>query len=127
MTSGYNWRANDPRTEQLEKFGKVSEWPRASRSSSHVGGTSGHNNNSLVVLGLACWWLSLVWLGAGASGGCAPGVGALRWLVGLGSLLCFPFRGRRPEDQFSSVGIPLLFWDFGSLHQKHRESAGPWL
>ena len=33
---------------------------------------SGHTLCSPVVLGLACWWLSLVWLGAGASGGCAP-------------------------------------------------------
>ena len=74
-----NWRATDPRTEQLEKFGKVSEWPRASRSSSHVGGMSSHAFFSPVVLGLACWWLSLVWLGAGASGACAPGAGLWVW------------------------------------------------
>ena len=56
----------------------VSEWPRASHSSSHVGGMSGHSLCSPVVLGLACWWLSLVWVGTGASGGCAPGAGAFR-------------------------------------------------
>ena len=31
---------------------------------------SGHCPKTLVVLGCACWWLSLVWLGAGAFGGC---------------------------------------------------------
>ena len=31
---------------------------------------SGHSLNSPFVLCCACWWLSLVWLGAGASGGC---------------------------------------------------------
>ena len=61
----------------------VSEWPRASHSSSHVGGMSGHTRNSLVVLGCACWWLSLGWLGAVASGGGVLGSGASRWLVGL--------------------------------------------
>ena len=65
-----NWRAIVPRTELLGLFGSVSKWPRASRSSSHVGGMSGHTLNSPVVLGCACWWLSLVWLGAGASSGC---------------------------------------------------------
>ena len=81
---------------------------------------SGHILNSHVALGLACWWLSLVWLGAGASGGCAPGAGAFCWLVGLGFLFCGP----RPKDRFSSAGIPSMLWDFGSLQQKHRESAG---
>ena len=38
-----------------------SEWPRASCSSSHVGGMSGHTANSLVALVSACWWLSLGW------------------------------------------------------------------
>ena len=59
----------------------VSEWPRASRSSCHVGGMSRHDPNSPVALGRACFWLSLVWLGAGAS----------RWLVGLGVLFSVPF------------------------------------
>ena len=58
-----------------ESYVLVSEWPRASHSSSPVGGMSGHVLNSPVVLGCACWWLSLVWLGAGAFGGCAPGAG----------------------------------------------------
>ena len=37
-----------------------SVWRRASHSSSRVGGMSGHTLCSPVVLGLACWWLSLV-------------------------------------------------------------------
>ena len=81
-----------------------------------VGGMSGRTFCSLVALGLACWWLSLLWLDAGASGGCALGAGAFCWLVGLGFLFCGP----RPKDRFSSTGIPSMFWDFGSLHQKHR-------
>ena len=36
---------------------------------------SGHSLNSPVVLGCACWWLSLFWLGAGASGSFVPGAG----------------------------------------------------
>ena len=48
----------------------TSQWPRASLSSSHMGGMSGHSLKTSVVLCCACWWLSLVWLGAGASGGC---------------------------------------------------------
>ena len=36
---------------------------------------SGHSLNSPVVLGCACWWLSLFWLGAGASGSLVPGAG----------------------------------------------------
>ena len=75
----------------------ISEWPWASHSSSHVGGMSGHTLKSPVVSVRACWWLSLVWLGAGASGGCAPGVGASRWLVGLGFLFRFPLRVCRPQ------------------------------
>ena len=39
-------------------------------------GMSGHILNSPVVLGCACWWLSLVWLGAGASGSFVPGAGS---------------------------------------------------
>ena len=81
-------------------FGFVSVWPRASNSSSHVGGMSGHTPKSPVVLGRACWWLSLVWLGAGAFCGCAPGAGAFRWPVGLGFLFRYLLRGRRPEDRF---------------------------
>ena len=80
-----NWRAIVPRTELLGKFGFVSKWPRASRSSSHVGGMSGHSLNSPVVLGCACWWLSLFWLGAGASGSFVPGAG---W---WGCVCLFPF------------------------------------
>ena len=90
------------------------------------------DKNSPVALGCACLWLSLVWLGAGASGGCGPGVGASRGLVGLGFLFPFPFvraLTRRPP-LFSQVSLWLritagtqyvsMFWDFGSLHQKHR-------
>ena len=57
-----------------------------------------------VVLGCANWWLSLVWLGAGASGACSPGVGVSRWPVGFW-LFLFPFRGRRPEHRSVGVGI----------------------
>ena len=116
----------------------ISEWPRASHSSSHVGGISGHTLKSPVVFVCACCWLSLVWLGAGASGGCAPGVGASRWLVGLGFLFRFPLRclsppvlplvpfrfgGVRPQNRqsfFDRYPLFSMFWDFGSLHQKHR-------
>ena len=84
----------------------VSAWPWASRSSFHVGGMSGHTvKNSPIALGCACLWLSLVLLGAGVSGGCGPGVGASRWLVGLGVLFPFPFAKaptRRPA-LFSQV------------------------
>ena len=62
-----------------------SEWPRASCSSSHVGGMSGHTANSLVALVSACWWLSLVWLGAGASGICFLVFLALVLLACLGA------------------------------------------
>ena len=62
---------------------------------------SGHYPKTPLVLGCACWWLSLVWLGAGASGGC------LFFLAGLWVfwLFRFPFRGRRPEDRSEGVGI----------------------
>ena len=63
----------------------VSEWPRASCSSSHVGEMSGHTTNSLVALGSACWWLLLVWLSAGASGVCFLVFLALVLLAGLGA------------------------------------------
>ena len=63
----------------------VSEWPRASSSSSHVGEMSGHTANSLGALGSACWWLSLVWLGAGASDVCFLVFLALVLLAGLGA------------------------------------------
>ena len=84
---GLSGRTNGRPTQEAAKFEScvlVSEWPRASRSSSHVGGMSGHVPNSPVALGGACWWLSLVWLGARA-----PGLGVWRWLVGL--WLRFPF------------------------------------
>ena len=93
-----NWRAIDPRTELLGKFGQVSEWPQPSHSSFLVRGMSGHYPKTPVVLGCACWWLSLVWLGAGASGGC--------WCFSLPcGLFRFPFRRRRPEDWSEGVGI----------------------
>ena len=49
-----------------------------------------------------------------------------RWcfLIACGFAVSF-FDRPRPKDRFSSAGIPSMFWDFGSLHQKHRESAGP--
>ena len=50
-------------------------------------------SNLLVPL-FACWWLSLVLLGAGASGLCVPVAGSVgSWLFS------FPFQGRRPEDR----------------------------
>ena len=45
-------------------------------------------------------WLSLVWLVAGASGGCLFSC----WPVGFWWFR-FPFRVRRPEDQSEGVGI----------------------
>ena len=61
----------------------VSVWPRASCSTSHIEEMSGHTTNSLVALGSACWWLSLVWLGTGASGVCFLVFLALVILAGL--------------------------------------------
>ena len=51
---------------------------------------SGHTRNTPIFLNYACWWLSLVWLGAGASGGRASGAGVSRWPVGFW-LFPFPF------------------------------------
>ena len=56
-----------------------------------------------VALGWACWWLSLVWLGAGAPGSFVPGAGW--WGCGF---LCFPFRGRRPKDRLFCRYLPLF-------------------
>ena len=80
---------------------------------------------SSVASGLHAWHaFSTDILGYSESETLPPGASAGDcWLVGLG----FLFRGSRPKDRFSSVGIPSMFWDFGSLQQKHRESAGPWL
>ena len=51
----------------------------------HVGEMSDYTTNSLVALGSACWWLSPVWLGAGASGDCFLVFLALVLLAGLGA------------------------------------------
>ena len=117
-------RASDPRTSKIKSCVLVFEWPRASRSTSHVGGMSGHTFCSPVALGCACWWLSLVWRWYFWR------LCSWRWCF---SLACgfgvsrFPLRGPRPEDRFFPQVSPSMFWDFGSLHQKHRQSAGPWL
>ena len=75
----------DPRNEQFEKFCSVS--PRFKLSCRAV---------------RACWWLSLVWLGAGAPGSFVPG--AAWWGCGF---FCFPFRGRRPKDLHFCRYLPL--------------------
>ena len=75
---------------------------------------SGHILNSPVVLGCACWWLSLVWLGAGASGSFVPGAGS------SGCVLFVSLSGDAVQRIGISAGIPR---DFGSLHQ-NPESEG---
>ena len=92
----------------------VSEWPRASCSSSHVGEMSGHTTNSLVALGSACWWLSLVWLGAGASGVCFLVFLALVLLAGLGASVFF-FRACGPPGRLSQRQLPVLIATGSSL------------
>ena len=81
---------NRPKNRVTWKFRLSFRVARASRSSSHVGGMSEHALFSPVVLGCACWWLSLVWLGAGASGSCPSGAGVSRWPVGFW-FFRFPF------------------------------------
>ena len=71
-------------------------------SSSHVGGMSGHSLNSPVVLGCACWWLSLSLAGSWCFWLACPWC----WLVGL-CFVCFPFRGRRPMDRHFTRYSPL--------------------
>ena len=92
----YNWRAIVPRTELLGLFGLVSEWPRASRSSSHVGGMSGHSL-------LLCWWLSLGWACWWLSGSFGP------WKLVRGVVFClFSLSGDAVQRTGISAGIPLF-------------------
>ena len=101
-----------PKTELL-----VSAWPWASRSSSLVGGMSGRTFYSLVALGLACWWLSLLWLDAGASGGCALGAGAFLLACGFGVSF---FVGPVPKTGFLPQVSPRCF---GTLDLSIRSIA----
>ena len=58
-----NWRATDPRTEQIENFGKVSEWAQASHPSSQVRGMSTLLSCSAVarLVGRWCFWRLCSW------------------------------------------------------------------
>ena len=67
---------------------------------------SGHTLKTPVVLICACWWLSLVWLGA-----CASRLRSWRWCLSLAcwfrvSFCVSPCEGRR-EDPLYSAAIPL--------------------
>ena len=115
---------------------------RASRSSSHVGGMLGHVPNSPVALGGACWWLSLVWLGAGAPGLCLALVREV--VVSFSISLCdgadpktgrdqkIPLRQASPQRRCSTVSCPLpvscpTFWDFGFLAPEAPSRRASWL
>ena len=50
-------------------------------------------------------------------------VGLFVWSLSFVSLC----EGADPRNGSLPQVSPSMFWDFGSLHQKHRESAGPWL
>ena len=123
-----HWRATDPRTGNIESCVLASGWPRASHSSSPVGGMSGHTLGSSVVLVRACWWLSLVWLGAGASGGCAPGAGASRWLVGFGFSFSVALReGADPRTGFLFLSIPFDVLRLRFLASSAKGRRASWL
>ena len=93
---------------------QTSEWPWASRSSSHVGGMSGHTPNSPIVVAVAR--LAGRW--------CFGRLFSWRWCFslacGFGFLFRSPLRGSDPRTDFFPQVSPSMFWVFGSLHQKPR-------
>ena len=97
-----NWRATDPRTGVTWKVRLSFRVGAGITFQLRCGRDVGpHLQTLLVVLGCACWWLSLVWLGAGASGGCWCFSLACGFLVVSFSFL----RARRPEDRSEGVGF----------------------